>query len=168
MDSNARIRRVRKTISQLPNKILFAVSLLAMMACSDAGVYYSDFRNVGSGWTKDRLLRYELPDSLPDGKSSLFVSIRHTNYYPYRNLWIVADYVRGGRVVESDTCNIQLADMFGNWFGSGLGQLYQYSVAMRDNVGVDGFEEVILWHYMRCDTVTGIEDVGLSLSLDEE
>lgn len=144
------------------------MALLMACSCSSGDVLYSEFRQVGDGWTKDRPLRFDFPDSLDAGEVDLKICVRHDNYYPYRNLWVVADCLKDGRVVESDTVDIVLADKFGNWHGSGLGRLFQRCATVRKKIPSERFDGVILWHYMRCDTVTNVSDIGVSLSLSKE
>lgn len=78
-------------------------------------------------------------------------------------MWVVVDYVSGGKVVDSDTVNVELADKFGNWHGSGLGKLFQHSSTLRHNFSIDGYDSVIIWQDMRCDTIPHVSDVGIAL-----
>lgn len=154
----------RKTSpSRIISRLLCALAV-CLYACSVGDVYYSDFKHLEAGWSKDTPLCFELPDSVEEAVSELDICIRHDNYYPYRNIWIIADFVKDRDVVESDTLNIVLADKFGNWYGSGLGKLFQLRTVVRRGFRPGDYDSVNLWHYMRCDTVPGIYDVGLSLS----
>ena len=74
------------------------------------------------------------------------------------------EYVKNGKVAESDTINFTLSDKYGNWNGSGLGKLFQSTATIRQNIRPNEFSEVIVWHNMRCDTVTNITDLGLILT----
>ena len=152
-------RRVNKAAALLA---VFAVCCL--YSCS-SDVLYSEFKPLGDGWSKSEPLRFDFPDSLTEDRTDFGIDVRHDNYYPYRNLWVVVDYLKIGKVAETDTVNIMLADKFGNWYGSGLGRLYQLRSTVRRGMNADEFDGVVVWHYMRCDTVTGISDVGVSISL---
>lgn len=168
MDNNAETmtvsRVLRKGRSSLFRLLLMAGLLTLAASCSDGSVYSSRFETiVPSGWVKDKPLEFDLPDSLPATTFDIVLDVRHNNNYAYRNLWVTVDYVSHRQVVASDTVNVELADKYGNWYGSGLGQLFQYGRTIRRNVPVGQYEKVILWHTMRCDTVEHISDVGIVL-----
>lgn len=169
MDNNAETmtvsRVLRKGRSSLFRLVLMAGLLTLAASCSDGSVYSSRFETiVPSGWVKDKPLEFDLPDSLPASSFDIELDVRHNNNYAYRNLWVTVDYVAHRQVVASDTVNLELADKYGNWYGSGLGQLFQYGMTIRRNVPVGQYEKVILWHTMRCDTVEHISDVGVILT----
>lgn len=169
MDNNAETmtvsRVLRKGRSSLFQLVLMAGLLTLAASCSDGSVYSSRFETIApSGWVKDKPLEFDLPDSLPATTFDIVLDVRHNNNYAYRNLWVTVDYVSHRQVVASDTVNVELADKYGNWYGSGLGQLFQYGMTIRRNVPVGQYEKVILWHTMRCDTVEHISDVGVILT----
>ncbi len=154
----------------LRQKAIRMVAAAVVAACSFActsttdGTFYSSFKTIdGPGWLKEQPLKFALPDSLPVSVGDLEISVRHDNYYPYRNLWLRTDYVAHGRVVESYLVNVELADKFGNWYGSGLGKMFQCRSVVRKDVAVGKYDEVVVWHYMRCDTVPDVYDIGVSL-----
>lgn len=169
MDNNAKTTTVSRVLRKGKNnlfRLLLAAGLLVVAAaCSDGSVYSSRFEAIAPcGWVKDRPLVFDLPDSLPASSFDIELDVRHNNNYAYRNLWVTVDYVAHRQVVASDTVNLELADKYGNWYGSGLGQLFQYGMTIRRNVLVGQYEKVILWHTMRCDTVEHISDVGVILT----
>lgn len=149
------------------NSIIAVLLLLVgLVSCSPDGTCYSEFKAIdNAGWEKSKPLLFHLPDSLPVATCDIKLSLRHDNYYPYRNLWLTVDYVAGGKAVERESVNVELADKYGNWYGSGLGKLLQQSVVLRRSVPVGKYEAVIINHNMRCDTVVGISDVGIMLSV---
>ena len=95
------------------------------------------------------------------------LQLRHDNYYPYRNLYVKIDYFKNGKQVSTSDVNVALADKFGNWYGSGLGGLYQLTVPLRSKVAPGQFDEVTIWHNLRQDTVKNIANIGLALVKNE-
>ena len=147
------------------NNIIILLIATIVSACTSGGVYYSDFKPIDDiGWTKEKAYTFVLPDTITEPKSDLQICIRHDNYYRYRNVRLTVDYVKNGKVAESDTINFTLSDKYGNWNGSGLGKLFQSTATIRQNIRPNEFSEVIVWHNMRCDTVTNITDLGLILT----
>lgn len=161
--SHAEMKSSRRILKKRASRAVAALLLAAAFsACSSGGAFDSDFKPV-KVWHKSRPLVFELPDTASvAGSYDIALSVRHGNYYPYTNLWLLADFISGGRVAESDTVNVVLADKFGNWTGSGLGKLYQTSVLLKRSVPVGRYERVVLWHYMRGDSVPNLSDIGLT------
>ena len=93
--------------------------------------------------------------------------VRHDGKYPYRDLWLFVDFVGGGVVLERDTVDVELADQYGNWFGSGFGGMMQKSMILKSSVEAGQYEKVILWHCMPVSSVQGLTDVGLSFATNE-
>ena len=144
--------------------IILILLTTIVSACNSDGVYFSNFKDIDkNGWDKRRPIEFEIPDSIVLGHSDLQLSIRHDNYYPYRNIWLIVDYAKGNAIVQSDTINFQIADKYGKWYGSGLGKLFQHTASIKKNVKNGQFNKVIIWQDMRCDTITNINNIGLSL-----
>ncbi len=95
------------------------------------------------------------------------LAVRHTNGYPYRNLYLEVSYPDrdSNSTLMRDTVNVELADIYGNWHGSGLGTSFQFSMTLNDNFLLsDRSSEIRVRHIMRPDPVTDIEQVGIVLS----
>lgn len=161
------LRFLRKAANSL---IAFSF-LWAGVACSDGGVFDSEFRPIDeSGWSKSESLTFELPDTVPCGNKKTYdveLHVRHDGKYPYRDLWLFVDFVGGGVVLERDTVDVELADQYGNWFGSGFGGMMQKSMILKSSVEAGQYEKVILWHCMPVSSVQGLTDVGLSFATNE-
>lgn len=152
------------TRKKLRNILPAIVLAFALYGC-ESKVFYSDFREVpAEGWQREVPMSFVLPDSAGMATADLTLNLRHDNNYPYRNLWLVVDYVGDNRVLDSDTVNMELCDKFGNWHGSGIGKLFQFSKTLKQSLPVGKVQKVVLWQDMRVDTLIHIEDVGVSLS----
>lgn len=177
MEEDSRVATTTESNSSLllprrmANRVCAAVTaLLLLAACSADGAFDSDFKAVdSSGWERSRPFVFELPDTLI-GSACFDISlcVRHDNSYEYGNLWVIADFVAAGKVVESDTVNIKMCDTYGNWIGSGLGKLFQQSVPLKSGVRAGRYDRVMLWHCMRDDNVGHLEDIGLIYSKTDD
>ena len=164
METNSRhpLRNPRK--SRLAAALcLVAISLLAA-TCTPGGAFDSDFKTIDAeGWTKSSPLVFLQPDSIRGVDAyDIAVSVRHDNYYPYRNLLLIVDYVAGDKIVEHDTVNVELCDEYGDWGGSGLGKLFQKQMLIKERVPVGRYDKIVVWHNMRVSKVTNVTDVGLT------
>lgn len=142
--------------------VIISSLLLCLVACAPGHNDYSDFRNIDvAGWAYGDTLTFipSLGDSIVAG--DLMIALRHSNSYLYRNLWLEVSYQDGNRAVV-DTLNVEMADVYGHWYGSGFGARYQISNMVKENVTIERNVPILVRHIMRVDTLNGIEQVGLT------
>lgn len=101
------------------HRILFLPLLAALMlAACNPSQYYASYEDVDpNGWNLTETLYYDF--SVDDTLSSYntFIDIRHTDAYPYANLFLFVktSYPDGSQSL--DTLECPLADPAGNWYG---------------------------------------------------
>lgn len=157
------------TSKNLSNKVLAALGAgLTLLAwgCSAPDNDYSAFSTVDpDGWEYGHTFVYrpEIADSLAEGTLSLMV--RHSNDYPYRNLWLEVSYQHmdpdSTITFRRDTVNFPLADLYGNWLGSGLGTSFQAMDTVATDFQLISGAPIRVRHIMRPDRVTAIEQIGI-------
>lgn len=150
---------------KMRKSVVFGViSLLSgMAACVPGHNDYSGFQHIpADGWAYAAPVEFVVSpaDSVADGVMS--VAVRHSNAYPYSNLWLELSTYRGDSIMSRDTVNVRLADIYGRWFGHGLGTSYQITDTLPGRVELCRGTRVVLRHLMRVDTLSGIEQVGVS------
>ena len=66
---------------------------------------------------------------------------------------------------EGRIINVELADKYGTWKGSGFGALYQFKQVVLEQVPAHSVKRIVLWQTMSDrDTVGNITDVGIIVS----
>lgn len=86
------------------------------------------------------------------------LALRHSDRYPYRNLWLELTQTVDSAVTLRDTVNVELCDIHGQWHGKGFGDTRQLVVRTPHKLN-DG--TVAVRHIMRVDTLKGIEQIGI-------
>lgn len=138
-----------------------------MGGCAPKHNAYSDYENISRlGWAYGDTLTFipQLDDSIADG--TLLIALRHSNNYIYRNIWLEIIRESNG-LIETDTLNVELADVYGRWYGSGFGSRYQITDTIDEYVTIYDGAPIKLRHIMRADTLNGIEQVGLLFSSND-
>lgn len=156
-------------------KILPAIAAAAVAmaaACSSPGgkpetvtpdearLGYSDFATLpGYGWRYDDTVTFVTPSA----RGEMRVAIRHSTRYPYRNVWLEVTRLApdSGATPVRDTIELELADPFGLWKGTGVGPTRQMEAVVEPQVKVDSGTVVALRHIMRLDTLPSIEQTGI-------
>ena len=103
----------------------------------------------------------------PDGLTTArFISLRNmATRLAYRNLSITADFIGDNYRLKRRIINIELADKYGTWKGSGFGALYQFKQVVLTHVPANSVHRVVLWQTMsNRDTVRNINDVGVIIT----
>jgi gliding motility-associated lipoprotein GldH len=156
---------IKETMTSLPTTL--AVGLLAVLtmalcsSCSAPSNDYAEYINLPQeGWKYGDTLRFTPvhPDSICRGR--LVVGIRHENDFPYTSLWLETTLEDGGKR-RVDTLEIPLADDFGSWTGRGIGASFQATDTLPGSFLHRSGAKVKIRQIMRCDTLTGISQVGI-------
>lgn len=141
-----------------------AITLAALTACSDKHSSVAEFQSIDpAGWAYGTSLHFS-PTGLDTIKQrSLLLTVRHSNAYPYQNIWIevTTQTLRDKRV---DTLNIELADVYGRWHGTGFGPSYQFETPVAKPIALGDTSNISVRHIMRVDTLAGIEQIGITVT----
>ena len=87
--------------------------LFSLAACDNQTIYHT-YQNLSiEGWKKTDTLKYQLPAQLAGKQYDLEVGLRHTENYPYQDIWMEILYPLSPDR-HPDTLHITLADKQGN------------------------------------------------------
>lgn len=139
-----------------------AVLVTALAACSDRHTDFGQFSPVAAeGWAYGDTLSIE-PSNLAKGPGgrSMRVGVVYRPDYPYRNLVLEVTYP-DGKQLRRDTVNIELADVYGSWTGSGMGTSYQTEALIAPHAAIPDSCRITVRHVMRVDTLRGVASVGI-------
>lgn len=150
---------------------LFALIILTLClgACLSRHNDYSDFSNLpNSKWKYNDTIIFTpvITDSVSEGHLSL--AIRHDNQYIYSNIWVEVSYLSPDSVLQCDTMNIQLADIYGKWQGKGIGASFQIENTISDNHSLCNNRPIKIRHIMQADTLHGVSQVGILFHANKE
>ena len=143
---------------------MLIAAVMLMTACNHRPVMsHADFVHLpAAGWLKSApvTLSPEYDDSA--ATYNLILAVRHSNAYKYRNLALAVDIIAVDSVVNRQVLDMQLADEYGNWTGSGFGSVYIDTVPLAGVIDPGDARSVIVWQAMNgCDTLHGVMDIGL-------
>ena len=142
----------------IPIVLIVCAGLLA--ACS-SDIVYGRFVSIPSEeWHMDSVVRfdYSIVDTTTD--YSIVVYVRHTERYPYQNIWLFA-----GDSSHCDTIGCYLADDRGRWLGDKQHGLLEMPVFIEEKVHFQdtGKYVMTIQHGMRDTVLRGVMDIGLEI-----
>ena len=159
------IKSILRTLYILPVYVLLS-------ACS-TGIVYSHFIPVSSGektaltdaWHMDSVAHfdYTITDAAADYR--MLVYIRHTERYPYQNMWLFT-----GDSLCRDTIEFYLANDRGQWLGDRHHGFIEMPVLLEEHISFPdtGTYSIDIAHGMRDSLLRGVTDVGLEIIKNEQ
>jgi gliding motility-associated lipoprotein GldH len=97
------------------------------------------------------------------------ITIRHTDAYPYQNLWLFVDIEQDSLVLTRDTIECYMANERGEWLGGGL-TVHELPLLYSDHYQFtnSGEYRISITQGMRNDTLIGIKEVGVKIIRNEQ
>jgi gliding motility-associated lipoprotein GldH len=147
-------------------RLVFGILLsVFVINCSNQELF-SEFHSFPkSEWDKSEMVRFEVDVTDDSPRYDVSLEIRNNNNYPFRNLWLFIDFQTPTGSLRSDTLQVELADMYGKWYGKGI-SLYAYSFPYELNVQYPDTGKYVytIRHGIRENPLKGISDIGLRVS----
>jgi gliding motility-associated lipoprotein GldH len=97
----------------------------------------------------------------------VLINIRHTDRYPYQNLWLFVDLQRDSILLRRDTIEAQMANERGEWQGQGISQYALPLLYLEGQTLTQGEYTVSIQQGMRTEKLPGITEVGVRIEVSE-
>lgn len=141
---------------------------LSFCSCQNRSSYQQTEPLPASGWKLGRVLSFE--DSLSSEAPETLqfeVNLRHSNLYPYQNVWLYIQTRCSDGTTRVDSVDWKLSEPNGRWLGAGWGSLYTVSYKLPDLKIKKTVEKrwfsIKIQHGLRDENVQGIENIGIRL-----
>ena len=155
----------------MSSKCLITTGLmLAFTACSQVEEHYFQFRSFShTAWDAQEEIRFEVPVQSIQQLYNVFLEVRNTNEYNFRNIWLVVDVLNTDGSLQTDTIQADLADRHGKWYGSGI-SLYETEIPVQTDIQYpdSGIYVYTIKQGMSENPLRGIADVGLRVVKREQ
>lgn len=153
---------------QAMNKEWIFLFVLCILTACNSNTSYHSYRPVpNTGWQKNDTLFYSIPESVDTGYYDMLIGIRHLASYPYRDIWLeIGHNLHDSVDFHKDTIHLYLANQLGDWYGNGIGGLYQYT---KNNVlklhlqTKSSLTSFYITHLMSDSLLKSIYDIGIQL-----
>ena len=147
--------------------IYFIISVLALLtgACDPNRVYDRNEPVNPDGWMPrdPKVFQVDISDTI--SIYNLYISLRHTNDYPFSNIYFFIRTTFPDGQLYSDTVEYLLTDPSGQWLGKGLGKIKDNRYPFRKGIHLPekGTYVFSIEQAMREKYLKGIHDVGLRI-----
>jgi gliding motility-associated lipoprotein GldH len=144
-----------------------SISLLFffLVSCSHNEIFFEYHSFKKDGWDRKDAAIYHINIDNTTDLFDVSLEIRNNNNYPFRNIWLFVDFQAPGGNVRTDTVGVDLADVYGKWYGKGI-SLYSFTIPYETAVRFPrkGTYTYAVRQGMRENPLIGISDIGLKIS----
>ena len=144
--------------------VLVLLTGLLLTACQ-SNIIYSQFVPMSSEkWHIDSVARFDYDIADANADYRMLIYVRHTERYPYQNMWLFVDNNR-----HRDTIEFYLADDRGQWLGEKQHGFIEMPVLLEENIHFpdSGIYHIEIQHGMRDSLLRGVSDIGLEIYRNE-
>ncbi len=141
--------------------LLFAASIL--FSCNSKHYYQSAIEVPAGVWHYDSLVHFVVPINDSSAFYRIAFKIKHSQSYPYANLWIKVISKCPCGAVKIDTVNLWFIDAQNRFVGTKIGNTWTIVLPFQDSVKFpnNGDLEIFIQHIMRKNDVNGISQIGI-------
>jgi gliding motility-associated lipoprotein GldH len=149
------------------NKWLFLILVFALgfSSCKNNVVYSKYINFADEQWfDKDKAV-FDLEITDTQTLNNISLMVRHTESYPYNNLFLFVTTKYPDGKVLTDTMEVVLANSKGEWLGSGAGDIFDIKVPIKKNVRfpLGGKYQFSFEQGMRVNPLPMIMDFGFEI-----
>jgi len=164
------IRKITANICLLTFVVFFITS------CQNNIVFEQTKDVEADGWHKDSIVSMHFKPLDTTQAYDLYFLVRNDNAYPYSNLFLIAG-IENDKHKIVDTLEYEMADVKGNWLGSGIGDLkeskliYKKNYHFHDTLPVDiRVQQAVrkTGQTMGDDILPGIKTIGIIIEKHSE
>ena len=143
--------------------MLLVCVALCVAACNKNKVFESNVTIPNMSWSMKQAVKFDFEIKTTQTAYNLFVNVRNSEAYPYKNLWLFIRTKTPSGKVEVDSLDCKLADETGKWLGDGAGEIWDNKIMFKQRVGFPevGKYTVEIQHGMRNELLPAVMEVGL-------
>lgn len=113
--------------------IFFAILISLFYSCDQNCVYEKNTEIPDYIWDYDFKVPFEVEVTDTGARYNVYVNIRHTDAYPYSNLWVVIHTELPSGEKKQKRVQLVLSDNKGQFFGQGMGDIWDCSLMIQEN-----------------------------------
>jgi gliding motility-associated lipoprotein GldH len=115
--------------------VIAVLAILAGMTACQSSVVFDEVVELGeSGWHKDHKALFQVEVADTSQVLDVGMTFRHTDDYPYSNLWLFVDMQGEDGLMIKDTLEFFLSETDGRWLGHKKGDVFEVSALYKHAV----------------------------------
>lgn len=156
-------------MNTLKSSFYFILLGLAFTACIRSNVYEKNVAIPKCQWKSAYKPAFEFEISDTNSSYQLYFTMRHTDAYPYANLWLNVHSNLPGETQDSIVkIEIPLAQADGKWLGRGMNEIWEHRLPLTRSGNALKFKHPGRYHIelqqiMRTDPLPEVMSVGIRM-----
>ncbi len=144
---------------------VFFMAMVLLSACRNDTVFDAYIQVPENGWSYKQQASFNFTIADTNSLYDLYINVRNTGEYPYRNLYVFTTLQGPGNIAVRDTFNCILADKKGRWLGSGVGKVRDLQILYQKSIRFlkPGEYTFMIEQAMRDTLLQGISDIGFAV-----
>ncbi len=147
--------------------LVISILVLGLAGCTSDSVFESYSEIPNARWDYNNRASFDIAIKDTSIKYNVYVNVRHSNDYAYRNLWVYmhTTYPSGKKL--QTRVDLPLADKLGKWFGKGMSDIITTQVMIQQNALLPekGDYHFEIEQHMRENPLPKIMDVGMRVEV---
>ena len=147
-------------------QVLLVIALLFIItSCTKNSVYENNQLIKSVSWKTSDKLSYPVTITDTSYLYNIYINIRHTEDYHYRNIWLMSYATYPDGSTQSKRVELNLADEEGKWYGHGVNNIWDARILFQSDTHITkpGQYTFALEQDMREDPLPGIMAVGIRI-----
>jgi gliding motility-associated lipoprotein GldH len=107
------------------------VALAGITACRKINVYEKHATIPSFAWNKNFIPKLHFENQSEQSRYQVFFVMRHTDAYPYNNIWIRLHFTPPGDSTQTEDFNIPLTRGNEKWAGVGMDDIFELRKELR-------------------------------------
>lgn len=141
---------------------LISLTLILEVGCTQIDLHEKNTPIPGSKWQHNFTVKGSFEISDTSSLYNIYVVLRHTDNYPYSNIWLNLGFQNPGGTMQFRKINLELGNDAGGWEGSGMNDIWE----VRKLLFVQHFSKLGEYRYeinqiMRDNPLPAIMSVGI-------
>jgi gliding motility-associated lipoprotein GldH len=160
---------LKKRFLTYSSYFLVLTSFFLFPACGKVDVFERNVAIPQQSWSSNYKpeITFTIQPEDTTSRYNIFIVIRHTDAYRYKNIWLNINTESPGGVTNNQPLNLQLATDNKGWLGSGMDDIFEHRIQItppqnpeRLSAGTYRFK---LENIMREDPLKNVMNVGIRL-----
>ena len=134
-------------------------------ACEKSRVFDKNISLEKEGWFYGEKQNFEVSILDTNTTYNLYINVRHTDEYPYNNLWVNMTTVFPDSTVQENKVSVVLSESNGEWIGTCVDGICYNSVLVQSNflLNQKGKYTISLEQDMRMNPLPFVLSIGVKL-----
>lgn len=154
---------------KIKNALLLLILTISIFSCIKSPMYEKNYSFKSNQWKNSNTVSFEVAISDTSQAFSIFMMMRHTEAYPYRNIWLKIKTIDPDKKIVSEVkTEVPLAQLDGKWLGRGMNEIYEHKMPLTTNGAPIKFNKIGNYtiefsQIMRQDILPEVMSIGLHI-----